>query len=118
MRIQIAASALAIAAALMVSPALAGRAHIDTSHDNRTIYPTSSQAAGEEGLVKIQAYVRPNGRATRVRIVESTGYNDLDRAAIQTVMNWRFVPATQNGEAVSDWTDLQIAYRLPESAKK
>lgn len=118
MRMQIAASTLAIAAALMVSPALAGRAHIDTSHDNQTIYPPHAQAMGEEGLVRMQAYVRPNGRATRVRLVQGTGYYELDRAAIQTVMNWRFVPATENGEAVSDWTDLQIAYKLPESASK
>lgn len=119
MRTKIAVSALAIAAALMASPALAGyaRPHIDTSQPNQTIYPAASQSAGEQGVAKIKAYVRPNGRATRVRIVESTGYQDLDDAAVQTVMNWRFVPAMQNGEAVSDWTNLQIAYTLPADAR-
>ena len=38
----------------------------------------------------VQAYVRPNGRATRVKLVNSSGFTDLDTAAIQTVMNWKF----------------------------
>ncbi|MGH6871209.1 MAG: energy transducer TonB [Rhizomicrobium sp.] len=109
-----------VAAAFAASPAMAGysKPHIDTTHDNQTIYPASSQASGEQGLVKVEAYVRANGRATRVKIVKSTGYADLDLAAIQSVMNWRFVPAMQNGEPVSDWAQLQIGYTLPPDAQK
>ncbi|HTQ12816.1 MAG TPA: energy transducer TonB [Rhizomicrobium sp.] len=120
MRKMIAISIAAAAAVFMAAPAFAdyAKAHIDTTQNNQTIYPASSQAAGEEGLVKMKAYVRANGRATRVKIVQSTGYRDLDDAAIQSVMNWRFVPAMENGQPTSDWTELEIGYKLPPEAPK
>ncbi len=113
MRIQILASAIALTAAFAVSPALAKPPTVDPAANNQTIYPVASQTKGEEGVVKVNAYVRTNGRATRVKLLESSGYSDLDVAAIQTVMNWRFIPASNGGGAESDWTQLQIVYRLP-----
>ncbi|HEY2071340.1 MAG TPA: energy transducer TonB [Rhizomicrobium sp.] len=116
MNLRLAISALAIAA-LGTTAALAEPAHVDASADNQTIYPIRAQSSGEEGVVKLQAYVRSNGRATRVRMVQSSGFSDLDDAAIQTVMNWRFVPSSAGGTSQSDWADLQIVYKLPSDKK-
>jgi len=103
---------------LLASAALASPPHVDPSADNTTIYPKGSQSLGEQGVVTVQAYVRPNGRATRVKLVNSSGYADLDTAAIQTVMNWKFSPAMNGSEPTSDWTQLQIVYKLPDQPAK
>lgn len=115
---RLASSALVLATTLLASAALASPPHVDPSADNGTIYPKNSQTLGEQGIVTVNAYVRPNGRATRVKLVNSSGYADLDTAAIQTVMNWKFIPAMENGEATSDWTKLQIVYKLPDQPAK
>lgn len=79
-------------------------------------YPDSAQANGEQGVVKVDVYVRSNGRVTRAKISQSSGYADLDTAALQGVLNWRFIPGTANGEAVSDWTTVKVVYQLPTRA--
>jgi protein TonB len=119
MRYGIASSALVFAAAALISPALASTTppRVDASGNNQTVYPIGSQSKGEEGTVTLTVLVRPNGRGTKVKLINSSGFQDLDIAAIQTVMNWHFLPATDNGEAVSDWTNLQIVYKLPTPAK-
>jgi protein TonB len=79
-------------------------------------YPDAAQLNGEEGTVLVDVYVRPNGRAGKVRVAQSSGFNDLDNAAVESVLNWRFVPATRDGDLVSDWSAVKIVYQLPRPA--
>lgn len=79
-------------------------------------YPDAAQAKGEEGVVMVDVYVRPSGKPTRAKISQSSGFDDLDTAAMQGVLNWRFVPATEDGEIVSDWTTVKVVYQLPVPA--
>ena len=37
----------------------------------------------------------------------------LDNAAVESVLNWRFIPAMRNGDTVSDWAAVKIVYQLP-----
>jgi periplasmic protein TonB len=115
---RLAASALLLATTLMASAALASPPHVDPAANNTTIYPKGSQSLGEEGVVTVNAFVRQNGRATRVKLLNSSGYIDLDTAAIQTVMNWKFIPAMEGGQPTDDWTKLQIVYKLPDAPAK
>jgi protein TonB len=90
-------------------------ARVDTAWPNtQPAYPASAQASGEQGTVLVDVYVRPSGHVSKFRISQSSGFGDLDDAAEQTVMNWRFVPATRNGDTVSDWTTVKIVFQLPE----
>ena len=78
-------------------------------------YPDSAQVNGEEGTVQLHVYVRPNGRATKVDIAKSSGFEDLDTAAIQGVLNWHYIPALKDGDTVSDWTTVQVEFALPRA---
>jgi protein TonB len=92
-------------------------AHVDSSYPNyQPPYPDGAQERGEQGVVMVDVYVRPNGRPKGARIAQSSGFYDLDTAAMQGVLNWRFVPATRDGEPVSDWTAVKIVYQLPVAA--
>jgi protein TonB len=89
--------------------------HVDMTQPHPQEYPDASQLNGEEGTVLVGVYVRPNGRASKVRVEQSSGFSDLDNAAVESVFNWRFVPATRDGDTVSDWTRVNIVYQLPRA---
>lgn len=92
-------------------------AHVDlTAPHPQPPYPDSAQAVGEAGTVLLDVYVRPSGRAGKVRVSQSSGFEDLDTAAVQGVLNWRYVPALRGGDPVSDWTSVKIVFQLPQTA--
>lgn len=70
-------------------------------------YPPDSSRAREEGHVTLQLVVRADGRVASVRVIRSSGFPRLDRAARETALRWRLQPARRGGEAVEgvlDWT--------------
>lgn len=89
--------------------------HVDLTQPHEQVYPDSAQLNGEEGSVLVNAYVRPNGRVSKIKVAQSSGFADLDNAAVQSVLNWRFVPAMQDGDPISDWTAVKVVYQLPRA---
>lgn len=87
--------------------------HVDITQPHMQEYPKSAQASGEQGTVLVQVYVRPDGRVAKYAVAQSSGFGDLDSAALQSVLNWRFVPAMRGGDPVSDWTIVKLVYQLP-----
>ncbi|MCX7673186.1 MAG: energy transducer TonB [Thiobacillaceae bacterium] len=75
-------------------------------------YPALSRRLGEEGRVLLRVYVLPDGSAGQVQVRESSGHERLDRAALETVRRWRFVPARQGEEPVAAWVLVPIAFSL------
>jgi len=91
-------------------------AHVDTSQANpQPPYPDSADLDGEQGAVLIDVFVRPSGHVTAYRIAQSSGFDDLDTAALQSVLNWKFVPATHDGDPVARWTTVRIVFQLPQA---
>jgi protein TonB len=64
-------------------------------------YPVQAAVLGQHGAVVVVIHVAENGSATGVDIVESSGFDVLDQAAVAAVRKWRFHPAMQNGQAVA-----------------
>lgn len=79
-------------------------------------YPDSAQTNGEQGTIVLDVYVRTNGKPGKVKVSQSSGFEDLDTAAIEGVANWRFVPALRDGDQVADWTTVKIVYQFPTMA--
>lgn len=88
---------------------------VDATQPHAQVYPESAQASGEQGTVLVQVYVSPNGKVAKYSVAQSSGFGDLDNAALESVLNWRFVPATRDGDRISDWTVVKIIYQLPEA---
>lgn len=86
-----------------------------TQANSQPIYPDSARAAGEQGTVLVDVLVRSSGHPSKFRVAQSSGYGDLDAAAVQTVLNWRYVPATHDGDTVTDWTTVKVVYQLPQT---
>jgi protein TonB len=102
------------AAAQAANGTLNSPPRIDTSYPNQQPpYPDTAQINGEMGTVLVDVLVRPSGKPAKFKISQSSGYQDLDTAAIEGVLNWRFIPALRDGEQVSDWTTVKIVYQPP-----
>jgi protein TonB len=63
-------------------------------------YPLAVQRRGEHGSVTVMIHVAENGTASGVDILESSGVDLLDQAAVAAVRKWRFHPAMKEGQAV------------------
>ena len=70
----------------------------------RPHYPLGARVRGEEGVVTVRATVNARGRAEKVEVAKSSGFDDLDRAAREAVRGARFVEKgggpTKGGEVV------------------
>jgi len=70
---------------------------------------------GNEGTIEVEVYVMPNGRVADARVVKSTGFAELDLAAIaEAKRNWRLLPATRDGVPYAQWHKLRVTFKLNE----
>lgn len=84
--------------------------HLDHAYPNyQPTYPDAAQVNGEQGDVVLNVEITSSGKVRNVKIDKSSGFEDLDNAAIAGVMRWRFIPSPYG----SDWTNVTINYRLP-----
>lgn len=84
--------------------------HLDHRYPNyQPAYPDAAQANGEQGSVVLDVQVTSSGKVRNVKIDQSSGFDDLDNAAIAGVLRWRFIPSPDG----TDWTKVTVAYRLP-----
>jgi protein TonB len=120
LRVGFLAAGLNAVAALALSGFAASAANVapkvDTSQPTPVVYPATAQRAGEEGTVLLNVYVTHTGRAQKIDIAKSSGYRELDNAAVETAANWHYVPALHDGDTASDWASVQVVYRMPQQA--
>ncbi len=77
-------------------------------------YPEASRRARETGRVVIHALVDETGAVRDVSVSSSSGFPDLDAAAVDAVRSWRFLPATADGIPVAGELDLPFDFVLRE----
>jgi protein TonB len=88
-------------------------ASIDAKFRNREpIYPADAARRAEQGAVFLLIHVSPQGLASGVDVLESSGHVSLDRAARDAVMRWHFLPAIEDGEPVPFDFPIRITFQL------
>ena len=75
-------------------------------------YPQSARFRGQEGVVLINAEILADGRTGVLKIKTSSGFDVLDRQALDAVRTWKFEPARRMGQAVSAWVDIPVRFVL------
>ena len=75
-------------------------------------YPLTARRRGIEGTVLLRVEIHANGHCQQVRVKRTSGHAVLDRAALEAVRQWRFVPARRGGHAVTATVDVPISFRL------
>ena len=80
-------------------------------------YPESSRKRGEEGDVSLEFSVNRNGGVDRVFVLRSSGFPDLDDAAVQAVKCAEFDPAKSGDMPVSSVARLTLSFKLRDALK-
>ena len=75
-------------------------------------YPIYSRKMRQEGEVIITAEVLTDGSATDVRMATSSGIKLLDEAALETVRQWRFIPAKRDGVPYVQRLRIPVTFSL------
>ncbi|MGZ5201538.1 MAG: energy transducer TonB [Telluria sp.] len=77
-------------------------------------YPTAAARNGETGTVTLALLVGADGKVTSSRIQHSSGFRDLDKAAVNALSLCTFKPAMNNGTPESGWAQLAYVWTLDE----
>lgn len=75
-------------------------------------YPSSARRMGETGRVILRVQVTASGLPSQVLILNSSGVDSLDEAALEAVQRWKFVPAKQGETPVAAWVNVPIQFTL------
>lgn len=87
----------------------------DYLNNPRPPYPMVARRMGYHGKVVLDVEVLAEGKAGDVKLHQSSGYDILDNAALQTVKTWRFSPARRFGQAVTQRFLVPIKFSLEDS---
>jgi protein TonB len=78
-------------------------------------YPMAARRMGWQGRVVLNVEVLANGLPGQIKLHQSSGHEVLDNAALQAVRSWRFVPARQGGQVVTQRFLVPIPFILKEA---
>lgn len=81
-------------------------------------YPASAVSSAEEGTVLVEAEVDINGRAVGAKISRSSGYPDLDAAALRSVAGWSFSPGMRDGKPMAQPVVVPVHFELIHDAAR
>jgi TonB family protein len=118
-------ASLLLAAASLISlqaiaescmPALPGftaaPASIGAPHTCLQDYPPTAIAANEEGKVLLGFFIRPDGTTRAPRVLQSSGFADLDRAAVECSRHFVYRPAKKNGKPVEVPWQIMVQFKM------
>lgn len=78
----------------------------------RPEYPRLSRLRGEQGDVIVEIVVNERGTVDEVTVVASSGYSELDAAAVKAAKAAKFNPARADGAAVRSTARLTLNFQL------
>ena len=75
-------------------------------------YPSFSKRSGEQGDVVTRIYINQLGKADEVRLLQSSSFPRLDRAAIEISRRYEFRPFMKDSKPINCYTNMLVKFRL------
>ncbi|MYM24416.1 TonB family protein [Duganella sp. FT135W] len=107
---------LAIAIPVMAAPTEARPSAVITSSSCDAEWPASSVANQESGTTEMQVLVKPDGRASDIKISISSGYRELDMASVTAAAKCTYALRPADGARQDEWQQLKFKWE-PGKAK-
>ncbi len=86
---------------------------LDLKHSEEPEYPAMSRRLGEQGTAVLQVLVGVDGRALDAKLLQSSGFDRLDRAALASVKaDYRFIAGTVDGKPQPMWFTFKFVWKL------
>ena len=73
-------------------------------------YPRVSRKRGERGKVLVRVFINRDGSSEKVELEQSSGFNRLDQAAMDSAKKCRFIPAKRNGRPVKTLATIPYTF--------
>ena len=84
----------------------------DYLQNPKPAYPPLSKRLGEQGKVIVRVLIGSDGVPQKAEIRQSSGFERLDQAALNTALKWRYVPGKRGGVAEDMWFNVPINFVL------
>ncbi len=78
-------------------------------------YPMSMRRAGIEGRVTVRVLIGADGRVKDVTLVQSPDPAFFEVTREHALKNWRFKPATVDGQSVEAWFQMNLMFKLNDN---
>lgn len=86
------------------NPAAALKSTAKVNYCGARFYPPAAIAAHEEGTVILFFRIGADGSTKNIGVSSTSGFPDLDLAAVACAAEWKYRPAIRNGQPVEvDW---------------
>lgn len=76
------------------------------------VYPSLSRRLGETGTVLLHLHVLADGKIGEAKVLRSSGFPRLDRAAADASLRWQLQPAYQGDEPIAMWYRWPVKFEL------
>jgi len=85
---------------------------VGSTQNPRPPYPPAAFFARIEGRVIVKVHVMRDGKPAEVQLLQTSGSALLDKSALDTISRWELQPARQNGQAIEQWIEIPIHFRV------
>jgi protein TonB len=75
-------------------------------------YPKASLMNEEQGTVSMSFLVNADGTVAESKLEKTSGFKNLDKAAIKSISACKFKPGTKDGAPAQTWTKVDYAWKL------
>ena len=75
-------------------------------------YPQSARSRRQQGKVIVRVVISPVGQPTSINLLLTSGFDSLDRAALDAVRRAKFRPYAENGVALEALVDIPFDFVL------
>jgi len=97
---------------LLSSSGGAGGGYARYAENPKPPYPEEARKKGMEGEVFLRVEVLANGRVGQIEVKRSSGHEMLDRSALSTVKQWKFIPANRGNGSIPCWVNIPVKFQL------
>jgi len=75
-------------------------------------WPKSSLRNEETGTVTLSFLIGTDGHVADSKVIKSSGFRDLDKAALNGIGKCRFKPGLTDGKPTEAWMQMQYVWTL------
>lgn len=75
-------------------------------------YPTVARKRGQQGTVWLEIWLDQWGKQSKLSVMQSSGIQVLDKAALKAVSNWHFQPHRVNGQGIASRVRIPVQFAL------
>lgn len=84
----------------------------DYLNNPKPAYPAQSKRLLETGKVVVRVFIGTDGQASQASVKQSSGFDRLDQASLETALKWRYVPGKRDGVPQGMWFDVPFNWQL------